>query len=72
MSTAIATSVTPGLSSYSISKLAVIRLSEYIAAEYGNVSSVALQPGVVDTDLVVGKCMTHFAGHASVFDAVPH
>lgn len=54
MSTGIATSVTPGLSSYSISKLAVIRLSEYIAAEYGNVSSVALQPGVVATDMVLG------------------
>jgi NAD(P)-dependent dehydrogenase (short-subunit alcohol dehydrogenase family) len=55
MATGIATSVTPDLSSYSISKLALFRLSEYIAAEYGNVSSVALQPGVVATDLVVGK-----------------
>jgi NADP-dependent 3-hydroxy acid dehydrogenase YdfG len=33
MSTNIATAVMPGLSSYSISKLAIIRLSEYIAAE---------------------------------------
>jgi NAD(P)-dependent dehydrogenase (short-subunit alcohol dehydrogenase family) len=42
ISAGIAMTVTPGLSSYSISKLAVLRLSEYIAAEHGNVSSVAL------------------------------
>jgi NAD(P)-dependent dehydrogenase (short-subunit alcohol dehydrogenase family) len=54
LSTGIATAVYPTWSSYSISKLAAIRLAEYVAAEYPNVNSVALQPGVVDTDMVVG------------------
>lgn len=55
LSTGIATAVFPTWSSYSISKLAAIRLAEYVAAEYPNVNAVALQPGVVDTDMVVGK-----------------
>jgi NAD(P)-dependent dehydrogenase (short-subunit alcohol dehydrogenase family) len=55
LSTGIATAVMPGWSSYSITKLAAIRLAEYVAAEYPNVNAVALQPGVVDTAMIVGK-----------------
>jgi NAD(P)-dependent dehydrogenase (short-subunit alcohol dehydrogenase family) len=55
LSTGIATAVFPTWSSYSITKLAAIKLAEYVAAEYPNVNAVTLQPGVVDTDMVVGK-----------------
>jgi len=54
MSTGIATSPNPGLSSYGISKNALLQLTEYIAAENPHVTCVALQPGVVDTDMVIG------------------
>ena len=55
MSTGIASLVFLGLFSDSISKLHVVRLSECIATEYGNVNSIALQPGKVSTDLVGGQ-----------------
>jgi NAD(P)-dependent dehydrogenase (short-subunit alcohol dehydrogenase family) len=55
LSTGIATAIFPTWSSYSITKLAALKLAEYVAAEYPNVNAVALQPGVVDTDMVVGK-----------------
>lgn len=54
MSTAIAYMVAPGKSAYSISKMANVRLAEYVAAEYPNVCSISLQPGVVKTDMVTG------------------
>ena len=54
-SSGAATNVVPGMSSYSISKLAVNRLTEYIAAENPNVNCVTLDPGMVSTEMVVGK-----------------
>lgn len=53
MNTGIASAVMPGMSSYSLSKNASLRLMEYIAAENPNVTAVSLQPGVVMTDMVV-------------------
>ncbi len=55
LSSGIATAVFPTWSSYSITKLAAIKLAEYTATEYPNVNAVSLQPGIVDTDVVVGK-----------------
>ena len=55
LSTGIATAVFPTFSSYSITKLAALKLAEYTAAEYPNVNAVSLQPGIVDTDMVFGK-----------------
>lgn len=52
MSTGIASMVGPGMSSYSVSKNASLRLMEYIAAEHPNVNAVSLQPGIVPTDMV--------------------
>ena len=60
LSTGIATGVSAGLSSYSISKGAALHLTAYIAAEYPNVTAVAVQPGVVNTDMVVGKSCLQF------------
>lgn len=53
MNTGIAGMVAPGMSSYSISKTAELRLVEYFAAEHPNAQHVSLQPGVVATDMVV-------------------
>ncbi|KAJ9602258.1 hypothetical protein H2200_013113 [Cladophialophora chaetospira] len=53
LSTGIATAIFPTMSAYSITKLAALRLAEYVSAEYPNVNAVSLQPGVVDTDMVV-------------------
>jgi NAD(P)-dependent dehydrogenase (short-subunit alcohol dehydrogenase family) len=58
VSSGAATNIIPGMSSYSISKVAVNRLTEYLAAENGNVVSVTLDPGTVDTDMVLGKQIT--------------
>lgn len=55
LSTGLAAMVAPTMSAYSLSKLTVLRLMEYVAAEYGNVSAVSIQPGVVNTEMVVGK-----------------
>jgi NAD(P)-dependent dehydrogenase (short-subunit alcohol dehydrogenase family) len=53
MNTGIAATINPGMSSYSLSKSASLRLVEFIAAEHPNVTAVSLQPGVVMTDMVV-------------------
>ena len=53
LNTGIAGMVAPSMSSYSISKSASLRLAEYIAAEHPNVNSVSIQPGVVNTEMVV-------------------
>ena len=37
-------------------KLAVLRLLEFTAAEDPDVCSIALQPGIVQTDTVIGNC----------------
>ena len=55
MSSGAATNIVPGLSSYGISKLAVNRLTEFVAAENPNVVTITLDPGTVDTDMVMGE-----------------
>ena len=60
LSTGIATFVQGSLSSYSISKTANLQFTAYVAAEYPNVSAVAVQPGVVDTDMVIGESCLRF------------
>ncbi|KAK5049394.1 hypothetical protein LTR84_004323 [Exophiala bonariae] len=54
LSTSGATAVFPGLSAYSISKLGALKIAEYVAAEYSNVTSIAMQPGTVMTEMVIG------------------
>ena len=51
------TNIVPGMSSYSISKLAVNRLTEYTAAENPNVNCVTLDPGSVNTEMVLGMSL---------------
>lgn len=48
--------VVPGVSAYQPSKLAVLRLSEFISAEYGDKGIVAycIHPGNIPTDMVAG------------------
>ncbi|KAL4952092.1 hypothetical protein BDW69DRAFT_26956 [Aspergillus filifer] len=43
--------VPPGLSSYSMSKLAINKLTAWLASEHPAITSVALDPGVVETDM---------------------
>ena len=45
----------PGLSAYGSAKMASMRLMEFVAAEYRNVTAVSLQPGVVMTDAILGE-----------------
>lgn len=63
LSTGVASAVFPSLSSYSLSKLGGLRLAEYVAAEYPNVTSIAVQPGIVMTDMVTGmlSAVSHFS-----------
>ncbi|KAK9490685.1 hypothetical protein V1508DRAFT_255054 [Lipomyces doorenjongii] len=44
--------VIPGVSAYSIAKLANVQLSTYISAENPNVTAVAFHPGIVMTDMM--------------------
>ncbi|KAL4878111.1 hypothetical protein BJY04DRAFT_230008 [Aspergillus karnatakaensis] len=44
----------PGLSAYNISKSAIVKLVEYIAAENPSVFAAAIHPGVVDTNILRG------------------
>lgn len=63
LSTGLAYIVGPGMSAYSISKMANTRLSEYICLEYPNVAAISLQPGIVRTDMVTGTyCSPRLAG----------
>lgn len=55
MSTDQATQVFASVSSYGISKLAAVRLSEFVAAEYPNINAVTIQPGVVMSPMIIGK-----------------
>ncbi|KAL2815255.1 hypothetical protein BDW59DRAFT_153925 [Aspergillus cavernicola] len=41
----------PGIGSYSLSKLAVTKLAEYVQAEYPAVTAISLDPGIVPTDM---------------------
>ncbi|KAF2716179.1 NAD(P)-binding protein [Polychaeton citri CBS 116435] len=43
--------VLPGMSAYGLSKLAIMRFTECIAAEAENVMAVSLDPGTVNTDM---------------------
>ena len=54
LTTGAAYEVFPTMSAYGISKLAVLELMTYVAAENPNVVAVALHPGIVDTEMVVG------------------
>jgi hypothetical protein len=45
----------PEYSGYAISKLAITKLGEHVAAEYPNVISTVLHPGMVSTDMTVPK-----------------
>lgn len=53
LTTAAAVMVFPGMSSYSLSKLASMQLQAFIAAENPNVTAVALHPGIVLTDMTL-------------------
>ncbi|KAE8441546.1 hypothetical protein EG329_004854 [Mollisiaceae sp. DMI_Dod_QoI] len=53
LTTAGAIMVFPGMSSYSLSKLASLQLQAFIAAEHPNISAVALHPGIVMTDMTL-------------------
>ena len=55
MSTDQATQVFASVSSYGISKLAALRLSEFVAEEYPNINAVTIQPGVVMSPMIIGK-----------------
>lgn len=55
ISSGASTVVLPGMSSYGGSKLIVNRFAEYVALENPNVTSVTLDPGTVDTDMVLGE-----------------
>ena len=52
------TVILPTMSSYGISKLAVNRMTEYVAAESPNVVSITLDPGTVNTDMLPGMFQT--------------
>ena len=43
--------IVPGASAYNISKFALIKLSEFVMAEYGEVNCVSLHPGGVPTGI---------------------
>ena len=58
MSNDQATQIFGSLSSYAISKMAVVRFSEFVAAEYPNVNAVTIQPGVVMSPMIIGECAT--------------
>lgn len=50
----LAVMVRPGVSAYSISKLATFQTMAFVAAENPNVTAVGLHPGIVKTRLVSG------------------
>jgi NAD(P)-dependent dehydrogenase (short-subunit alcohol dehydrogenase family) len=54
LTTGAAYEVFPTLSAYSLSKLAVYQLMTYVALENPSVVAVALHPGIVATDMVIG------------------
>ena len=56
VSTVGALKTTPGLSAYQMSKLAVLRLTEFVGSEYGDqgMLSYAIHPGNIVTDMTAG------------------
>jgi NAD(P)-dependent dehydrogenase (short-subunit alcohol dehydrogenase family) len=57
LTTGAAYEVFPALSAYGISKLAVLELMTYVAAENAKVLAVALHPGVLDTEMTIESFM---------------
>tara|TARA_R110002060_G_scaffold33056_4_gene43773 strand:+ start:315 stop:740 length:426 start_codon:yes stop_codon:yes gene_type:complete len=53
LSTSAAFMVFPGMSCYSLSKLASTQLQTFIAAENPNVTAISLHPGLVLTDMTM-------------------
>lgn len=53
LTSAVAVMVFPGMSAYSLSKLAITQMMAFVAAENPNVTAVALHPGIVMTDMTV-------------------
>jgi short-subunit dehydrogenase len=51
LTSAGAHNVFPGLSAYSLTKLVILQLAAFIAAENPNVNAIALHPGMVPTDM---------------------
>jgi NAD(P)-dependent dehydrogenase (short-subunit alcohol dehydrogenase family) len=49
----IITVVMPAASAYTLSKLALTHLQQFVAAEYPRVTAVAVHPGVVKTDMTL-------------------
>jgi NAD(P)-dependent dehydrogenase (short-subunit alcohol dehydrogenase family) len=49
VASAAALNATPGLSSYSLSKLVQIQLQRFVTAENPNITAVSLHPGIVKT-----------------------
>lgn len=45
--------VNPGMSSYSIAKLALLQLSTFISAENPNIKAIAVHPGIIMTDMTL-------------------
>ncbi|TVY38702.1 Short chain dehydrogenase, partial [Lachnellula subtilissima] len=54
MTSGLAVMTVPGMSSYSLSKLAILQLQAYIALENPNVTAIALHPGIVKTEMTAG------------------
>ncbi len=53
LTTGAAVSIFPTLSSYPLSKLVVLQIQAYVAAENPNVTAVAVHPGVLMTDMTI-------------------
>jgi NAD(P)-dependent dehydrogenase (short-subunit alcohol dehydrogenase family) len=49
-----AASVVPGVSSYGVSKIANMRLTEYLDAEHAGIRAFSSNPGIVNTDMMKG------------------
>jgi NAD(P)-dependent dehydrogenase (short-subunit alcohol dehydrogenase family) len=52
----VATKTYSTLSSYSMTNLSLMKIAEYVAEEYSNVTAVTLHPGYVCTSDMSGKC----------------
>lgn len=53
LTSAVAVMVFPGMSAYSLSKLAITQMLAFVAAENPNVTAVAMHPGIVMTDMTL-------------------
>jgi len=55
VSSQVGVSSFPGSSSYAVAKLGMAKLSDMIHAEYPNIRSFAIHPGIIYTDMSVGS-----------------